>query len=142
MDIKKIEKLIVLLKKHGLQSIEVEEKDVGAVKITLPSSGGPIFYPQMGSQSVVGASEVVTSGGNPDKEIHSPFVGTYYEAASPGADPFVKSGQRIQKGDTLCIIEAMKIMNEIEADRDGVIKEVKVRNGQALEFGQLLFTIE
>lgn len=141
MDIKKIEKVIGLLKKHGLASIEVEEKDVGSVRITAFGSGAAPQYlhPPV---SVHPQTADVPASGHPDKEIQSPFVGTYYEAASPGADPFVKPGQRIQKGDTLCIIEAMKIMNEIEADRDGVIKEIKVRNGQPLEFGQIIFTLE
>ncbi len=76
------------------------------------------------------------------KPIKSPFVGTYYAASSPDAEPFVKIGQRVQKGDTLCIIEAMKIMNEIEAEESGTIQEILVKNEDAVEFDQLLFVIK
>jgi acetyl-CoA carboxylase biotin carboxyl carrier protein len=74
--------------------------------------------------------------------VKSPFVGTFYRASSPGSDPFVDVGTRVKKGQTLCIVEAMKLMNEIESDRDGVIREILIENGQPVEFEQALFIIE
>ena len=75
-------------------------------------------------------------------EVPAPMVGTYYAAASPGAAPFVQVGDRVQEGDTLCIIEAMKMMNQIEADISGVIKSIRVQNGEPVEYGQTLFVID
>ncbi len=76
------------------------------------------------------------------KEIKSPMVGTFYSAPEPGADPYVKAGSRVSAGQTVCIIEAMKIMNEIEAEFGGVVREIVVENAQAVEFGQVLFRVE
>ena len=85
---------------------------------------------------------VAASGPNLDDAFKSPMVGTFYRAASPTSSPFVEVGQTVNAGDTLCIIEAMKLMNEIEADSSGVIKEILVSNGQPVEYGEPLFIIE
>lgn len=152
MDTKKIEKLILLMKKHGLHEIEVEEENVGKVRVTAAASYAPagMYAPPPGSYSAAASGAKPSESHSDDsaatvardKQIRSPFVGTFYEAASPEAEPFVRTGQKVRKGETLCIIEAMKIMNEIEADRDCTIKEVLVKNGQPLEFDQVIFIIE
>jgi len=146
MDIKKVEKFIQLLKKHSLHEIEIEE-DGKRLRISSGSVGA--FTPAQGlppTFSVANESKPEPQGSSvdipTDKQIRSPFVGTFYEASSPDAEPFVRPGQRVQKGDTLCIIEAMKIMNEIEAEKDGTIKEILVKNEQPLEFDQLIFVYE
>jgi acetyl-CoA carboxylase biotin carboxyl carrier protein len=136
MDVKEIEKHIELMKKHGVAELEVEK---GKVKIVL-GGGEPRFFNN--TQPAAVAQSIVASESESVKYIRSPFVGTFYESASPGSAAFAKAGQKISKGQTLCIIEAMKIMNEIEADRDCVIKEVLVANEQTLEFDQPIFVIE
>ena len=91
----------------------------------------------------VNESSVADKNAIPDGHIvKSPMVGTFYRAASPGASAFVEVGQRVKEGDTLCIIEAMKLLNEIEADKDGVIKAILLENGQPVEYGEPLFVIQ
>ncbi len=147
MDTKKIEKLIQLLKKHGLHELEVEE-DGKRVRVSSGAGASvvsaPLPQPTVAAPVAATTSEPSVPKSNIplEKQVRSPFVGTFYEASSPDAEPFVRPGQRVKKGDTLCIIEAMKIMNEIEAERDGTIKEVMVKNEQPLEFDQLVFIYE
>lgn len=112
-----------------------------------PPGGGPPPAPAAG-----GAPASPEAEGAPDRsgggdtaelvEVTSPMVGTFYRAPSPSADPFTDVGERVSKGDTLCIIEAMKLMNELEAEVDGVVREIAVENGEPVEYGQVLFRVE
>jgi acetyl-CoA carboxylase biotin carboxyl carrier protein len=150
MDTKKLEKLIQLLKKHELSEIEVEGDDERIRLVNMPTGGAQYMSyapaPQPHAMHTTTGAVEKSSGDDssvPDsKKIRSPFVGTYYECPSPGADSFVKVGQKVRKGDTLCIIEAMKIMNEIECEQDGTIKQILVPNESSVEFNQVLFIVE
>ncbi|MBP9706989.1 MAG: acetyl-CoA carboxylase biotin carboxyl carrier protein [Oligoflexales bacterium] len=163
-DIDDIEKLVKLMQQYGLNEIGLKNKD-HEICLKFPNASnsmGAMFgaYPNMpnvntalgynntaqNQQQQVAplAAQSVESGVVSKKEgkmIRSPFVGTYYESSSPGSDAFVQVGQRVSKGDTLCIVEAMKIMNEIEADSDGVILEILAKNEDPVEFDQALFVI-
>ncbi len=143
-----LEKLIELIKKHDLQQIEYAEGNT-KISVTARSAGGagafspvpPVVVAPVPASSE--PSKVSSSGvGHRGKVIKSPFVGTFYSAPSPGADAFVEVGARVKKGNPLCIIEAMKLMNEIEADMDGTVAEILVQNGQLVEFDQPLFVLE
>ena len=144
MDTKKIEKLCEIMKKHDLVEIEVEEDDK-RVRLVKPTAGSSSVAASHSAAPVSVATPVVakaSTGSSAGTKVLSPFVGTYFEAPSPDAAPFVTVGQRIRKGDTLCIIEAMKIMNEIEAEQDCTVKEILVSNEDPVEFNQPLFIIE
>lgn len=160
MDLRKLKKLIELVEESSIAELEITEGEE-KVRISKSGSGVPNYAfmpPAMQSvmppvqQQVVGtvpeagkASETTTSNNNsiPDGHIvKSPMVGTFYRAASPGANPFVEVGQSVKEGDTLCIIEAMKLLNEIEADKSGIIKAILLENGQPVEYGEPLFIIQ
>ncbi|MBU1084158.1 MAG: acetyl-CoA carboxylase biotin carboxyl carrier protein [Candidatus Omnitrophota bacterium] len=144
MNIKKIKELIDLMNGNGLTEIEVEEegqkiklskKGNGTVESTaVPSAHA--FVPAGSSSAGTGAP--VKSG----KEVKTPMVGTFYRAVSPESAPFVEVGDIVKKGDVLCIIEAMKLMNEIKAEFGGRVAEILAENAEAVEFGQTLFLIE
>jgi acetyl-CoA carboxylase biotin carboxyl carrier protein len=155
VDLRKLKKLIDLVQESGIAELEItegEEKvrisrvNQGAQTfLAIPSAGhltmpapAPLAAPAAAA-AVAGAAEAV------DKVeghiVKSPMVGTFYRAPSPGAKAFVDLGDRVSPGDTLCIIEAMKLLNEIEADQGGTIKEVYVENGQPVEYGEPLFLI-
>lgn len=142
MDIRKIKKLIDLLREGGIAEIEIREGDQ-SVRITrdhpaaLPASRSDQVLPQPLDASISDTVETLPRG----HSVTSPMVGTLYIASSPGTAPFVTIGQRVEVGDTLCIIEAMKILNQIEADRAGVIAAILVENGQPVEYGEPLFII-
>lgn len=147
MDIRKVKKLIELLEESGIAEIEIREGEE-SVRI---SRGGPqppavqTYYenaPRPAPAPAAGAETASAEAPGHDKVITSPMVGTFYAAASPESGPFVQAGQRVGMGDTLCIIEAMKIMNPIESDIEGTISAVLVENGQPVEFGQPLFAID
>jgi acetyl-CoA carboxylase biotin carboxyl carrier protein len=155
MDIRKIKKLIELLDQSGVSEIEIKEGQeslrISRNQIVFtPPSLPPGVHPQtMGSYPPIAPPEIIDSREKPAQEleatghtISSPMVGTFYRAPSPGAKPFIEVGQSVKVGDTLCIIEAMKMLNQIEADKAGKIKAVLVENGQPVEFGQSLFIIE
>ena len=149
MDLRKLKTLIELVESSGIAELEISEGEE-RVRITrsLPS-------PPAATGTPAGVSTVaLTAPGQPapsgtavpatEPEGHtvkSPMVGTFYRAASPGANPFVEVGDQVQVGDPLCIIEAMKLMNEIEADRAGTVKAILVENGQPVEYGQPLIVI-
>ena len=153
MDIRKVKKLIELLEESGIAEIEIKEGEE-AVRISrYPTGGAPaISYqpmpmapppsgpaasaPQQGGGAAVAEAEEPAG-----HKVLSPMVGTYYEASAPGSAPFVSVGSQVQAGETLCIIEAMKMMNQIEAEVAGRVTAVLVRNGEAVEFGQPLFII-
>jgi acetyl-CoA carboxylase biotin carboxyl carrier protein len=141
MDIRKIKKLIELLQESGLAEIEIKEGEE-SVRINRGGMAQPAVVhtvPALASAPMEGRSEAATVDRH---TANAPMVGTFFASPTPGTPPFVTIGQQIKKGDVLCIIEAMKIMNQIEADRDGVIAAVLVENGQPVEFGQPLFAIQ
>ena len=144
MDVKWIEELARVLRENDLTALEVQE-DGKSVKLerkasAASSSAAPV-------SAAKGASPFATAGAEPAAQtakgtlVTSPTVGVFYAAASPESKPFVEVGDQVKKGDTLCIIEAMKLMNEIPAETDGVIQEICAENGQVVEYGQPLFRI-
>jgi acetyl-CoA carboxylase biotin carboxyl carrier protein len=148
MDIRKIKKLIELVEESGINELEISEGEE-SVRISrgatimaqapqMQTPPAPIAQAPAAPTTESSAAPAVMSG----HEVRSPMVGTFYAAASPDAPPFVEVGQHVNAGDTLCIIEAMKMMNQIEADKSGVIKAVLAKNEDAIEFDQPLFIIE
>lgn len=146
MDIRKVKKLIELIEESDIAEIEIHEGEE-SVRINRYSSTQPVTVAQapapvaaaISVESQPAASPIIEPSGH---TVKSPMVGTFYNAPSPGSPPFVSIGQTVQKGDVLCIIEAMKILNQIESDAAGVVKSVLSDNGQAVEFDQPLFIIE
>ena len=148
MDIRKVKKLIELLEDSGLAEIEINEGD-DSIRISRYSTASP---PPMVAAPFAAAAAADTPTASaedqaipPPPEGHSmvaPMVGTYYSAAAPGAKVFVQVGSEVQVGDVLCIIEAMKMMNQIEADKSGKISAILVEDGSPVEFDQVLFVIE
>lgn len=147
MDIRKVKKLIELLEESHIDEIEIKEGEE-SVRICryryLPGSA-PATSPMIERSSSAACSEPEkeTASSNPSRHhmIRSPMVGTFYRAPSPDSRPFVEVGQHIKAGETICIVEAMKMMNQIEADQSGVIEAILVENGQPVEFDQPMFTI-
>ena len=148
MDIRKVKKLMELLEQSGMAEIEIKEGEE-SVKISR-FGNAPQMTPTVVQQpaAVVTPSHLApTTALDKDSQvsgdlISSPMVGTFYSAPSPSAKPFVSLGQHVNKGDTVGIIEAMKIMNQIEADHSGTVVEILVRDGEAVEFGQALIVIQ
>lgn len=151
MDLRKLKTLIDLVSESGVAELEITEGE-DRVRIVNRNGAAPVQVHQPVSVAQpmpvpVPAPEAAPAPapaapqqtGTP---LTSPMVGTFYRAPSPGADPFVKVGDTVKKGQVVCIIEAMKLLNEVEADMDGTVKEVCVENGQPVEFGQSLFIIE
>ena len=147
MDIRKIKKLIELVEESGINELEISEGEE-SVRI---SRGGSIVQAAPMMQAAPVAAPVAAAAVAPAAEaapalsghiVRSPMVGTFYSSASPDAPAFVEVGQHVNAGDTLCILEAMKMMNQIEADKSGVIKEILASNEDAIEFDQPLFIIE
>jgi len=148
-----LEKLLEWLQRYNLSELTVKD---GKFQVTLKKEAQPAVFPRqplLGIEEVAAAraDEPTGAGGEkaldaaaPDDlhEVKSPLVGTFYRAPSPEAEPFVEAGDRIGVNDKLCIVEAMKIMNEIESPVRGVVREVCVKNGATVEFGQVLFRIE
>ena len=160
MDLKLVKNLLDLISESEVNEVSIEEGDF-KLKVKKQSDAPSQLHYQMPAQQQQQPAQAAPptpqpaaapAGGNtgdapsesqPDGEvIKSPIVGTFYEAASPDSDPFVKVGDTIKKGDTLCIVEAMKIMNEIEAEVSGTIQKIIVENGQPVEFDQPLFIIK
>ena len=137
MDLRKLKKLIDLVEESGIAEIEVTEGEE-KVRITRATAAQPVFAAPA-AIAPVAAAPAVRDLSNAQK---SPMVGTFYRAPGPNAPAFVEIGQQVKAGDTLCIIEAMKLMNEIEAEKSGVIKEILVDNGTPVEYGEPLFIIE
>jgi len=149
MDLRKLKTLIELVETSGIAELEIQEGEE-RVRITRAlmqgSHAAPSPPPPTGiAPSPPGPAMTAPPEAAPPVEeghvVKSPMVGTFYRSASPGAKPFVEVGDTVQQGDALCIIEAMKLMNEIEADASGTIKAVIAENGQPVEFGQPLFII-
>jgi acetyl-CoA carboxylase biotin carboxyl carrier protein len=149
MDLRKLKKLIDLVQESGIGEIEITEGEE-KVRISRQAAGGPpvlMAAPAMQALPLpaAGAAAAETPVAPAEPKGHtlkSPMVGTFYRAPSPGAPAFVEVGQAVTKGQTLCIIEAMKLLNEIESDVAGSIKAILVENGQPVEYGQPLFLIE
>jgi acetyl-CoA carboxylase biotin carboxyl carrier protein len=145
MDLRKIKTLIELVENSGIAELEIKEGEE-FVRISRTSSAVQQIYAAPQHAAPVAAAPVAAAAPAAPAEpeghvVKSPMVGSFYRSPSPGAKPFVDIGQSVSAGDTLCIIEAMKLLNEIEADQSGVIKAILVESGQAVEFGQPLFII-
>ena len=159
MDIRKVKKLIELLDESGIAEIEITEGEE-SVRISRNSTGvaaaAPIYMPApvaatppaapaapAAAAPVAAAPDApVAADDSEGFEVTAPMVGTYYSSSSPGAASFVQVGDHVNEGDTLCIIEAMKMMNQIEAEVSGNIKSIRVQNGDPVEYGQTLFVID
>ena len=151
MDLRKLKTLIDLVSESGISELEVTE---GEGKVRIVKNAAPVYVqsapqyaPQPGAPAGYGGAPEAAAPATPAPAapqghvVTSPMVGTFYRAPSPGADPFVQVGDTVKEGQTLCIIEAMKLLNEIESDVAGVVKEILVDNGQAVEYGQPLFVV-
>jgi acetyl-CoA carboxylase biotin carboxyl carrier protein len=157
MDIRKVKKLIELLEESGVSEIEIKEGEE-SVRISRHPTG--VLHAFSAPPAYAAAAPSVAAGGaagvagappaaapsaaahSPDSVVTAPMVGTFYAAPAPGAKPFVEIGSEVKVGDVLCIIEAMKMMNQIESDKAGRVVSVLVKNGDPVEFGQTLFIIE
>jgi acetyl-CoA carboxylase biotin carboxyl carrier protein len=156
MDLRKLKTLIDLVSESGISELEVTEgegkvrivKNAAPVFMSAPQqfapqqqAAAPHYSPEGGAPAAAGAAAAPAAAAVQGHVVTSPMVGSFYRAPSPGADPFVQVGDTVKEGQTLCIIEAMKLLNEIESDKAGVVKEILVDNGQAVEYGQPLFVI-
>lgn len=151
MDLRKLKTLIDLVSESNVSELEITEAE-GKVRI-VKSSGAPLVMQQPAmALAAAQVTAAATAAAAPVLEsapaapaghaVKSPMVGTFYRSSSPGANPFVEVGSVVKEGDTICIIEAMKILNEIESDKSGTITKMLCENGQAVEYGQALFMIE
>jgi acetyl-CoA carboxylase biotin carboxyl carrier protein len=154
MDLRKLKTLIDLVQNSGISELEINEGDekiriakhaTAAPNTTTVMMGGPMMAgaaaPAPAAAPSAGPGAEAIPAEPEGHQVKAPMVGTFYRAGSPGAPAFVEVGQTVKEGDTLCIIEAMKLMNEIEADASGTIKAILVENGQPVEFDQPLFLI-
>ena len=151
MDLRKLKTLIDLVSDSNISELEITEAE-GKVRIVKGGIAAPVQYvqtlaapPATAAPAAVGAvpaATAPTAAVPAGHSVKSPMVGTFYRSASPGAPSFVEVGSQVKEGDTICIIEAMKILNEIEADKSGTITQILGENGQAVEYGQTLFIIE
>jgi acetyl-CoA carboxylase biotin carboxyl carrier protein len=151
MDIRKVKKLIELLDESGIAEIEITEGEesvrisryaAGAPVAAAPVAAAPVAPPVAAPVAAPAAAPVPEVSEEDGFEDTAPMVGTFYGASSPGAAPYIQVGDRVNEGDTLCIIEAMKMMNQIEADVSGIVKSIRIQNGEPVEFGQVLFVID
>lgn len=141
MEIKKLKEYIKFMEDNDLNELEIEE---GGKRIRLKknASGQPMIVSPTPSQTQESGAEESRPAESNTLEIKSPMVGTFYAAPSPGAKPYAEIGTLVKPGDTVCIVEAMKLMNEIKAEVSGKVVQILVENGDAIEFGQTLFAIE
>ena len=150
MDLRKLKKLIDLVQESGIAELEITE---GEEKVKIVKGGEATVTPVAPAPAPSAAAPAAAPGpvalaaaaeepAQPGHALKAPMVGTFYRSASPEAKPFVEVGQNVKAGETVCIIEAMKLMNEIEADATGMIKAILVENGQPVEYGQPLLIIE
>ena len=149
MDIRKVKKLIELLEESGIAELEISEGEESVrisrhprMAMQAPAMGSPMVQAAPPAAATPATSAGEHKPRNDDQTITSPMVGTYYSASAPGAKPFVDLGMEIKVGQILCIIEAMKMMNQIESDKAGRITAILAKNGEPVEFGQPLFIIE
>jgi acetyl-CoA carboxylase biotin carboxyl carrier protein len=156
MDIRKVKKLIELLEESGIAEIEIKEGEesvrisrnspgamMAPIQYALPPQASPAAAPAAPAAPVAAASPAAQAPTvSAENTVTAPMVGTYYASASPGAKAFVEIGTEVKAGQTLCIIEAMKMMNQIESDRSGKVVSILASNGEPVEFGQPLFIVE
>jgi len=152
MDIRKVKKLIELLEESGVAEIEIKEgeESVRISRATAPMAAMPVHYAAAPTAAHVpaaapiapAASESAASAEPSGHKVKSPMVGTFYRSPSPGSKSFVEVGDQVKAGDTLCIVEAMKMMNQIEADVAGTVKAILIEDGEPVEFDEVLFIIE
>lgn len=151
MDLRKLKKLVDLVQEAGIAELEITEGEE-KVRITRVIAGGQVYATQPMFTAMTAPAPAVATAESPEAAVlapaqpeghvvKSPMVGTFYQSPTPGAKAFVEVGQQVAAGETLCIIEAMKLMNEIEADEGGVIKAILIENGQPVEYGEPLFII-
>jgi len=150
MDIRKIKKLIELVEESGISEIEIQEGEE-SVRISRNFTAA-VAQPMLQQPAMLAAAPAISqetaAPATPEVEevsghpITSPMVGTFYRASSPGTAPFAEVGQAVKKGDVLCIIEAMKLLNQIEAEVSGTVKAINVENGEPVEYGQVMMVIE
>jgi acetyl-CoA carboxylase biotin carboxyl carrier protein len=147
MDIRKVRKLIQLLDESGMSEIEITEGDESvrisrnatSISGSVPADG----ISQSSAQALTSAAPpIIGSSENEEYTVTAPMVGIFFNAASPESPPFVQVGDKVNEGDILCIVEAMKMMNQIEADVSGIIKSIRAQNGEPVEYDQILFVID
>jgi len=148
MDLRKLKKLIDLVQESGIAEIEITEGEEkvriargGTVSVTPPATGAASVAGAPAPVAAPAAAQAAAEAAPEGHVVKSPMVGTFYRAASPEAKPFVDVGSTVKAGDTICVLEAMKLMNEIEADVAGTIQAILVENGQPVEYGQALFIV-
>ena len=151
MDLRKLKTLIELVETSGIAELEIQEGEErvritralppGQQTVMLQAAPSGVATPAATAGPIVPAEAPPVAASPTDHAVKSPMVGTFYRSASPGTKPFVEIGDSVEAGDVLCIVEAMKLMNEIEADVSGTVKAVLAENGQAVEYGQPLFVI-
>jgi acetyl-CoA carboxylase biotin carboxyl carrier protein len=157
VDLRKLKSLIDLVQQSGIAELEITEGEekvrisrggVSAAQVvpvahvvTIPQAGAPAPVAAGAPAAAPAEGEAAAAAAPEGHVIRSPMVGTYYRSSAPGSKPFVEVGQTVKAGETLCIIEAMKLLNEIEADREGVVKAILVENGQPVEYGEPLFIL-
>ena len=148
MDLRKLKKLIDLVQESGIAELEITEGEEkvkivkgGAVTMTAIPQVAVAAAPALAAPAATAAAPAEPEPGQEGHVVKAPMVGTFYRSPSPDAKAFVEVGQAVKEGDTICIIEAMKLMNEIEADASGVVKAILVENGQPVEYGQPLFIL-
>jgi acetyl-CoA carboxylase biotin carboxyl carrier protein len=151
MDLRKLKTLIDLVSESNVSELEITEAEgkvrivksapVTQAAVAMPAPVAAVVAP-VPAAAPVAAAVAAEPAAPKGHVIKSPMVGTFYRASSPGAKPFVELGQTIKEGEAVCIVEAMKILNEIEADKSGVVTQILVENGQAVEYGQPLFVVE
>ena len=155
MDIRKVKKLIELLEESGIAELEISEGEESVRISRYPPGAAMQHYtlaapapvaapaaPAAAPRAAAGAAATESAPEIPGYKVVSPMVGTFYSSAAPGAEPFVQVGSEVKAGDTLCIIEAMKMMNQIESDKAGRVRAILAKNGEPVEFGQPLYVIE
>jgi acetyl-CoA carboxylase biotin carboxyl carrier protein len=152
VDIRKVKKLIELLEESGISEIEISEGEEsvrisrypkpGAVATTVAVPAAPAASPAAPAAAAAAAAVAAPAAPTRGQQVTAPMVGTFYSGPAPGAKPFVEIGTEVKAGDTLCVIEAMKMMNQIESEYAGKVVSILVENGSPVEFGQTLFVIE
>ena len=152
MDIRKVKKLIEMLENSSLNEIVIKEgeesvklvKSVGSFQAAQMITPSPqvMESPSSETETKKETSDTAETKVIDGKSINSPMVGTFYSSPNPGAEPFVKVGDKVSEGDVLCIIEAMKMMNEVKSDYNGIIKEILISDAEPVEYGEALFVIE
>jgi len=149
MDIRKVKKLIELLEESDIAEIEIHEGEEsvrisrhGSMVMPAAMPQAPIAAAPPAAAAAPAATTAEASGEIEGHAVRSPMVGTFYRSPSPGSKPFVEVGQQVSAGDTLCIIEAMKILNQIESDKSGTVKQILVENGEPVEYNEPLFIID